>query len=50
MMRAIVKAFDLMGDDIVDLSTENDFLKNETGDYDAKWVKKSKKKTVKIDR
>ena len=27
MMPAIKKAFDLMGDDIVDLSTENDALK-----------------------
>ena len=28
MMPAIKKAFDLLGDDIVDLSTENDTLKN----------------------
>ena len=28
MMPAIRKAFDLMGDDIVDLSTENDALKS----------------------
>ena len=28
MMPAIKKAFDLMGDDIVNLSTENDALKN----------------------
>ena len=32
MMPAIKKAFVLMGDDIVDLSTENDALKNEIGE------------------
>ena len=31
MMPAIKKAFDIMGDDIVDLSTENDALKNKIG-------------------
>ena len=37
MMPAIKKAFDLLGDDIVDLFTENDALKNKIGDYDEKW-------------
>ena len=36
MMPAIKKAFDLMGDDIVELSKENDALKNEICDYDQK--------------
>ena len=34
MMPAIKKAFHLLGDDIVDLSTKNDALKNRIGDYD----------------
>ena len=34
LMPAIKKAFNLLGDDIVDLSTENDALKNQIGDYD----------------
>ena len=36
MMPAIKKAFDLLGDDIVDLSTKNDALKNKIGSYDEK--------------
>ena len=36
MMPAIKKAFDLMGDDIVNLSTEKETLKNQTGEYDEK--------------
>ena len=34
MMPSIKKAFELMGDGIVDLSTENETLKNQIGDYD----------------
>ena len=34
MMPAIKKAFNLFGDDIVELSVENDALKNQIGDYD----------------
>ena len=34
MMPAIKKAFNLLGDDIVDLFTENYALKNKIGDYD----------------
>ena len=34
MMPAIKKAVDLLGDDIVDLSTGNDALKSKIGDYD----------------
>ena len=36
VMLAIKKAFDLMGDDIVELFTENDNLKNKMGTYDEK--------------
>ena len=47
MMPAIKKAFDLIGDDIVDLSTENDALKNQLGDYDEKWLQEFKNKMLK---
>ena len=47
MMPAIKKDFDLMGDDIVDLSTENDALKSKVGDYDEKWLEDSKNKMLK---
>ena len=36
MMPAIKKAFHLMGDGIIELSTENEALKNQIGDYDPK--------------
>ena len=36
-----------MGDDIVDLSTENDTLKNQIGDYDDKWLEESEAKLLK---
>ena len=42
MMPAIKKAFNLLGDDIVELSTENDALKNKIGSYDEKWLEESK--------
>ena len=47
MMSAIEKAFNLMGDDIVDLSTKNDASKNNIGSYDEKWLEKSKAKLLK---
>ena len=47
MMPAIKNAFDLMGDDIVELSTENDALKNKIGSYDEKWLEESKNKMLK---
>ena len=47
MMPAIKKAFHLMGDDIVELSTENETLKNQIGDYDQKWLEESKAKLLK---
>ena len=47
MMPTINKALDLMGDDIVELSTENDALKNKIGSYDQQWSKGSKAKLLK---
>ena len=47
MMPAITKAFNLLGDDIVDLSTENDALKNKIGDYDEKWLQETKASLLK---
>ena len=47
MMPAIKKAFNLLGDDIVELSTENDALKSKIGDYDQKWLGESKAKLLK---
>ena len=42
MMPAIKKAFDLMGDDIVELSTQNDALKSKRGCYDKKRLEDTK--------
>ena len=36
-----------MGDDIVELSTEKETLKNQIGDYDQKCIKESKAKILK---
>ena len=47
MMPAIKEAFTLMGNDIVDLSTENDASKEKIGDYDEKWIQESKEKLLK---
>ena len=47
MMPAIKKAFDLSRDDIVDLSTENDALKNKTGSYDENWLEESQTNLLK---
>ena len=47
MMPAIKEAFTLMGNDMVDLSTENDALKEKIGDYDEKWLQESKEKLLK---
>ena len=46
-MIAIEKAFNLLGDDLVELSTENDALKNKVGDYDEKWLQESKDRLLK---
>ena len=42
LMPAIKKAFNLLGDDLVDLSTKIDALKNKIGSYDEKWLEESK--------
>ena len=47
MMPAIKKAFNLMGDGIVDLTVENDALENQIGEYDQKWLEESKAKLLK---
>ena len=47
MVPAIKKAFDITGDDIVDLSTENESLKSKVGSYDGKWLEESKAKLLK---
>ena len=46
-MPAIKKAFNLMGDDIVDLHTENESLRNKIGTYDEKLLEKSKARLLK---
>ena len=46
-MPAIKKAFNLLGDDKIELSVENDALKNQIGDYDQKWFEESKAKLLK---
>ena len=47
MMPAIKKAFNLLGGDIIELSVENDALKNQIGDCDQKWFEESKAKLLK---
>ena len=47
MMPAIRKAINVLGDDIIELSTENDVLKNQIGEYDQKWLEESKTKLLK---
>ena len=47
MMPAIKKAFNILGDDIIELSTENDVLKNQIGEYDERWLQESKAKLLK---
>ena len=46
-MPAIKKAFNVLGDDIIELSVENDALKNQIGDFDQKWLEDSKAKLLK---
>ena len=48
LLPAIRKAFGLMVDVIVELSTENDSLKNKIGSYNEKWLKDSKTKLLKL--
>ena len=46
-MPAIKKTFDLLCDDIVELATENEAVKNQIGDFDQKWLEESKAKLLK---
>ena len=46
-MPAIKKVFDFLGDDVVELSTENDALKDKIGTDDLKWLEESKAKLLK---
>ena len=46
-MPDIKKAFNLLGDDIIELSVENDALKNQIGDFDQKWLEESKARLLK---
>ena len=46
-MPAIKKAFNLLGDDIVDLFTECHALKNKMGSYDQQMLEESKAKLLK---
>ena len=47
MMPSIKKAFDLLGNDIADLSTKNDALKNKIGSYVEKWLEEYKANLLK---
>ena len=47
MRPAFKRAFDLLGDDILEVSTENDPLKNRIGDYDEKRLQESKDRLLK---
>ena len=47
MMPAIEESFNLLGDDIVELSNENDALKNKTAFYDEKWLEETKTRLLK---
>ena len=41
------KAFNIMGDTILELSTENGTLKTKIGSCDEEWIKKSEKNLLK---
>ena len=47
MTPAFKKAFNLLGDDIVDLGVKNESLKNQIGDFDKKSLQESKAKLLK---
>ena len=46
-MPALKKAFNILGDDIIKLSVENDALRIQLVDYDQKWLEESKAKLLK---
>ena len=45
-MPAIKKAYDLMGDNMVELSTTDISLKTKIGSYDERWLEESKAKLL----
>ena len=47
MLPAFKNAFDLMVDDLVDLSSEKESLKYEIGSYNGKWLEESKARLLK---
>ena len=47
MVPAILKAFNLLGDDIVELHTKKESFKNKIGSYDEKWLEESKANLLK---
>ena len=47
MMPALKKTFNLLGDNLIELSVENDALKNQIGNYDQKWLEESTAKLLK---
>ena len=42
LMAGIQKAFNLMGEDIVEVHTDNESLKNKIGSHDETWLEESK--------
>ena len=48
MTPAIKKALNLLGDDVVEISDENESLKNQIGDHDKKWLLETKAKLLKV--
>ena len=46
-MPDIKNVFNLMGEDIVDISTENETLRSKIGPHDEKWFKNSELKLLK---
>ena len=48
IMPAFKKTFNLLGDDIVELHSENESLKNKIGSYDEKWLEASKARLLQL--
>ena len=46
MKHVVEKTFDIMGDNLVELSTENELLENKLSFYDEKWLQQSKCKLL----
>ena len=47
MMPTIKRAFNLLGDHIVEIHTQNESLKNEKGSYEEEWLEVSETKPLK---